>query len=176
MAVRLRLRREGAKKAPYFRIVAADQRAPRDGRFIEILGHYHPTEEPSRIEIDEERALHWLRNGAQPTSQVENLLRITGVWERFRPGQVAGRGRAAEQARATGRTQPAGQVSGIDEVETGPSAPEEVTAATGAPENATAEPVAATQAAASEGAPGEGVAPGSSAPEQTPTTGPEEEA
>lgn len=86
MAVKLRLRREGTKKRPHYRVVAADSRAPRDGRFIEIIGEYHPLDNPSTIRIDAERALHWLRNGAQPTSQVEKLLRIEGVWEEFKPG------------------------------------------------------------------------------------------
>lgn len=86
MSVKLRLRREGTTKKPHFRVVAADTRSPRDGRFIEIIGHYHPMQEPSGIEIDGERALYWLRNGAQPSNQVKQLLRITGVWEEFKPG------------------------------------------------------------------------------------------
>lgn len=89
MATRIRLRRLGAKKRPFYRVVVADQRAPRDGRFIENIGKYHPLEEPSLIEIDEERALHWLRVGAQPSSQVRNLMVKTGIWDRFvaeRPG------------------------------------------------------------------------------------------
>jgi small subunit ribosomal protein S16 len=73
----------GAKKRPFYRVVVADQRAPRDGRFIENIGKYHPLEEPSLIEIDEERALHWLRTGAQPSEQVQNLLTKTGIWEKF---------------------------------------------------------------------------------------------
>lgn len=98
MAVKLRLRREGTRKKPHFRIVAADARSPRDGRFIEIVGDYHPMANPSVINLQEDRALHWLRVGAQPTAQVENLLRITGVWEQFRPGDVA-RPEAGEQRR-----------------------------------------------------------------------------
>lgn len=98
MAVKLRLRREGAKKKPHFRVVAADHRSPRDGRFIEILGEYHPAEDPSRIEIDEERALYWLRNGAQPTDQVKTLLRIIGVWETFKPGDAPKRDRSSREA------------------------------------------------------------------------------
>jgi small subunit ribosomal protein S16 len=73
----------GAKKRPFYRVVVADQRAPRDGRFIEIIGKYHPLNDPSLIEIDEERALHWLRVGAQPSSQVRNLMTKIGIWERF---------------------------------------------------------------------------------------------
>jgi small subunit ribosomal protein S16 len=83
MATRIRLRRLGAKKRPFYRVVVADQRAPRDGRFIENIGKYHPLEDPSLIEIDEERALHWLRVGAQPSSQVRNLMVKTGIWARF---------------------------------------------------------------------------------------------
>lgn len=83
MATRIRLRRMGANKRPFYRVVVADQRAPRDGRFIEIIGKYHPLSDPSLIEIDEERALHWLRVGAQPSSQVLNLLRKTGIWDAF---------------------------------------------------------------------------------------------
>ena len=83
MATRIRLRRMGAKKRPFYRVVVADQRAPRDGRFIENIGKYHPLEDPSLIEIDEERALHWLRVGAQPSSQVRNLMVKTGIWDRF---------------------------------------------------------------------------------------------
>jgi small subunit ribosomal protein S16 len=83
MATRIRLRRLGAKKRPFYRVVVADQRAPRDGRFIENIGKYHPLEDPSLIEIDEERALHWLRVGAQPSDQVRNLMVKVGIWDRF---------------------------------------------------------------------------------------------
>ncbi|MFB3738708.1 MAG: 30S ribosomal protein S16 [Candidatus Velamenicoccus archaeovorus] len=83
MATRIRLRRMGAKKRPFYRVVVADQRSPRDGRFIENIGKYHPLGEPSVIDIDEERALHWLRVGAQPSESVRNLLVKSGIWERF---------------------------------------------------------------------------------------------
>jgi small subunit ribosomal protein S16 len=85
MAVRIRLRRLGAKKRPFYRVVVADQRSPRDGRFIEAIGKYHPLEDPSLIEIDEERALEWLSKGAQPSEPVQNLLRVTGIWQKFKP-------------------------------------------------------------------------------------------
>ncbi len=75
--------RMGAKKRPFYRVVVADQRSPRDGRFIENIGKYHPLAEPSLIEIDEERALHWLRVGAQPSEAVANLLRKTGIWDTY---------------------------------------------------------------------------------------------
>ena len=83
MSTRIRLRRMGAKKRPFYRVVVADQRSPRDGRFIENIGKYHPLEDPSLIEIDEERALHWLRVGAQPSDQVRNLMVKVGIWEKF---------------------------------------------------------------------------------------------
>ena len=95
MATRIRLRRMGAKKRPFYRVVVADQRAPRDGRFIENIGKYHPLEDPSLIKIDEERALHWLRVGAQPSSQVRNLMVKIGIWDRF----VEERPAAADQVR-----------------------------------------------------------------------------
>ncbi len=84
--VKIRLMRMGAKKRPFFRVVVADSRSPRDGRFIENIGKYHPLEHPSLIEIDEERAMHWLQNGAQPTQPVRVLLEKTGVWDRFQGG------------------------------------------------------------------------------------------
>lgn len=83
VAVKLRLVRMGKRKQPTYRVVAADSRSPRNGRFIEILGTYEPRQEPSVINIDNERALHWLRNGAKPTERVEKLLRIVGTWEQF---------------------------------------------------------------------------------------------
>ena len=97
MAVKLRLMRMGKKKQPTYRVVAADSRAPRNGRFIEIIGIYEPRQDPSVVRIDNERALHWLRHGAQPTERVEKLLKISGAWETFR-GPDAG----AAEAAATG--------------------------------------------------------------------------
>ena len=79
MAVKSRLRRMGAKKAPFYRIVVADSRYPRDGRFIEEVGYYDPTKEPSVIKIDEEKAKTWLANAAQPTDTVKALLKIQGI-------------------------------------------------------------------------------------------------
>ncbi|MGH9282624.1 MAG: 30S ribosomal protein S16 [Acidimicrobiales bacterium] len=86
MAVKLRLMRMGKKKQPTYRVVVADSRSPRNGRFIEILGTYEPRAEPSVVRIDEEKAVAWLRKGAQPTERVEKLLKMTGAWEQFRPG------------------------------------------------------------------------------------------
>lgn len=79
MAVKLRLRRMGATKAPFYRIVAADGRYPRDGRFIEELGYYDPTKEPNVVKIDADRAKAWLANGAQPTDIVRSLLKKEGI-------------------------------------------------------------------------------------------------
>lgn len=95
MAVRMRLRREGKKKAPFYRVVVADSRSPRDGRYIEDIGFYQPLNEPSTIEIDSDRALYWLRNGVQPSDQVKQLLRVAGIWEAFKPGDP-GRDRTAK--------------------------------------------------------------------------------
>ena len=74
--VKIRLRRMGAKKAPFYRVVVADSRYPRDGRFIEEIGYYDPTKEPSVVSIDKEKADKWLANGAQPTETVKKLLKI----------------------------------------------------------------------------------------------------
>ena len=79
MAVKIRLRRMGAKKAPFYRIVVADGRYPRDGRFIEELGYYDPTKEPSVVKVDAEKAKTWLANGAQPTDTVRTILKKEGV-------------------------------------------------------------------------------------------------
>ncbi|MFC8600426.1 30S ribosomal protein S16 [Isoptericola sp. NPDC057191] len=84
MAVKIRLKRLGKIRAPYYRIVVADSRSKRDGRVIEEIGKYHPTEEPSFIEIKSERAQYWLGVGAQPTEQVAALLKITGDWQKFK--------------------------------------------------------------------------------------------
>ncbi|MEN0103118.1 MAG: 30S ribosomal protein S16 [Curtobacterium sp.] len=84
MAVKIRLKRLGKIRAPYYRVVVADSRTKRDGRVIEEIGQYHPTEEPSVIKIESERALYWLGVGAQPTEQVAALLKLTGDWAKFK--------------------------------------------------------------------------------------------
>jgi small subunit ribosomal protein S16 len=81
--VRIRLARVGAKKQPYYRVVVADQRSPRDGRFIEIIGNYNPRTDPAHVVIKEERALHWLRHGAQPSAAVRRMLVSTGIMDTF---------------------------------------------------------------------------------------------
>ncbi|MEX2627673.1 MAG: 30S ribosomal protein S16 [Ilumatobacteraceae bacterium] len=83
MAVKLRLTRVGKTKHPHYRIVAADSRSPRDGRFIQILGHYNPREEPSSLVVDNDKAVHWLQQGAQPTERVRKLLEISGAMQQF---------------------------------------------------------------------------------------------
>lgn len=84
MATKIRLKRLGKIRAPYYRIVVADSRTKRDGRVIEEIGKYHPTEEPSLIEVKSERAQYWLGVGAQPTEQVLALLKVTGDWQKFK--------------------------------------------------------------------------------------------
>ena len=83
MAVRIRLQRHGRKKRPFYRLVAADARAQRDGRFLERLGHYNPLTDPAEVVIDEDRVLKWLKQGAQPSDTAKNLLSRAGIWEKF---------------------------------------------------------------------------------------------
>lgn len=84
MAVKIRLKRLGKIRAPYYRIVVADSRTKRDGRVIEEIGKYHPTQNPSFIEVDSDRAQYWLSVGAQPTEQVAAILKLTGDWGKFK--------------------------------------------------------------------------------------------
>lgn len=97
--VKIRLRRQGATKRPFYRLVVADSQSPRDGRFIEEIGYYNPTTEPPVLHIEEEAALRWLRQGAQPSETARALLRRVGVWTRWRTGS-AGDGEAAAEAGA----------------------------------------------------------------------------
>lgn len=90
MAVRIRLNRIGAKKQPRYRLVVADSRSPRDGRFIEVIGHYIPTSDPSILEVDEEKALSWLLKGAQPSDTAKSLLTRAGVMEKLEAAKKAG--------------------------------------------------------------------------------------
>jgi small subunit ribosomal protein S16 len=83
VSVKIRLMRMGKKKHPTYRVVVADSRSPRDGRNIETIGHYRPRQDPSVSDIDGEKALAWLRKGAQPTEQVQKLLTVSGVWAQF---------------------------------------------------------------------------------------------
>jgi small subunit ribosomal protein S16 len=83
VSVKIRLMRMGKKKQPTYRVVVADSRSPRDGRNIETIGHYRPRQDPPAADIDGEKALAWLRKGAQPTEQVQKLLTVSGVWAQF---------------------------------------------------------------------------------------------
>ena len=83
MAVKLRLKRMGSKQKPFYRIVAADARSPRDGRFIETVGTYNPLKNPTEIKVDEEKALTWLNNGAQPTDTVRSILTEAGIMKKY---------------------------------------------------------------------------------------------
>lgn len=91
MAVKLRLKRMGAKKSPFYRIVAADSRSPRDGRFIEIVGTYNPVKKPAEITVNEELALKWLNNGAQPTETVRSILSKEGIMAKYAESKKTGK-------------------------------------------------------------------------------------
>ena len=79
MAVKIRLKRMGAKKAPFYRVIVADERSPRDGKFIDEIGYYNPLRDPAEIKIDAEKAEKWLNNGAQPTETVKSILKKSGI-------------------------------------------------------------------------------------------------
>ena len=84
MAVRIRLSRQGRKKAPFYRLVVADSRSPRDGKFIELIGTYNPMTDPASVNINEERALYWLGVGALPSETARGLLKKQGIWDKFK--------------------------------------------------------------------------------------------
>jgi len=109
VAVRLRLTRTGKKKQPTYRIVAADSRSPRDGRFLEIIGTYNPRTEPSALKVDNEAAVRWLRDGARPSEAVEKLLKISGAWAAFT-------GEAPPPAAEAAQTPPAAAAEAADGV------------------------------------------------------------
>jgi small subunit ribosomal protein S16 len=141
--VKIRLMRVGKKKQPSYRVVVADSRSPRDGRIIEAIGHYHPRHEPSEITIDNERALHWLQRGAQPSDQVRKLLQITGAWTDFTgeeapaPKTSAAKATPAASIRATPAASVAEEASPDDAPEGAEPAevPEAVDQAAAAPES-----------------------------------------
>lgn len=87
--VKIRLNRMGAKKNPFYRIVVADSRSPRDGRFIEILGTYDPTKKPAAVTVDEEKVIGWMKNGAQPTDTVRSILKKQGIMAKFAEAKKA---------------------------------------------------------------------------------------
>lgn len=100
MSVKLRLKRMGAKKAPRYRIVAADSRFARDGREIETIGTFNPTTEPETVTIDAEKALQWLKNGAQPSDTVRDILSRQGIMKKFHDDKVAAKAKTAEKAKS----------------------------------------------------------------------------
>jgi small subunit ribosomal protein S16 len=89
MAVKIRLKRMGAKKSPFYRIVVADSRSPRDGRFIESVGTYNPVAQPAQVELNEELVLKWLNNGAKPSDTVRNLFSKQGIMEKFHNAKLS---------------------------------------------------------------------------------------
>lgn len=120
--------RMGKKKQPTYRVVAADARSPRNGRFIEIVGTYEPRRDPSVITIDNDRALHWLRHGAQPTERVAKLLKISGAWEAFTgevgPPMITKAASAAEPAAEAPSHEAAAEEAAAEEVAAEEVAPE----------------------------------------------------
>jgi small subunit ribosomal protein S16 len=141
VTVKIRLMRMGKRKHPSYRVVVADSRSPRDGRNIETIGHYGPRQDPSLVDIDGEKALAWLRKGAQPTEQVQKLLTVTGVWAQFEsekggpvdtklarrrlgdPNAAAKKRKQPEQAASEAAPEPAAAKDDVAEAE-GAAAPE----------------------------------------------------
>jgi len=170
VAVKIRLLRVGKTKQPSYRVVVADARSPRDGRIIETIGHYGPRAEPSRVDINADRALAWLRQGAQPTEQVQKLLTVTGVWDSYqgekqrpmvtklnRRAYVTGRGPskpAAAAAPAPASEPPAEPEAAAAAPAPTPEPPAEPEAAAAAPAP-TSEPPAEPEAAAADDTPEE---------------------
>ena len=148
MSTRIRLRRMGSKGRPFYRVVVADQRSPRDGRFIENIGRYHPLNDPSLIEIDQDRALHWLRVGAQPSDQVRNLMQKTGIWDAFvaeRPTAAVVSGKPERQAKEKLSKKAQAKAAEAQQATAAPAEP--APAAEPASEPAAAEPDAPAEAA-----------------------------
>jgi len=157
LAVKIRLMRVGKKKQPSYRVVVSDARSPRDGRFIEVLGQYAPRAEPSVVQIDADRALHWLRVGAQPTEQVGKLLEISGVWAAYK--DAVGKAAASKPKAKTPKAkkvveQPEPAAAPAPAAEASAEAPAEEAAAEApaaeAAEEPAAEPAATDEAPASE--------------------------
>jgi small subunit ribosomal protein S16 len=139
VSVKIRLMRMGKRKQPTYRVVVADSRSPRDGRNIETIGHYRPRQDPSAVDIDGDKALSWLRKGAQPTEQVQKLLTVTGVWAQFEsekggpvdtklarrrlgdPKAAAKRRKKQEQAAADAAPEPAAAKDATEEAAEAPA-------------------------------------------------------
>ena len=133
--VKIRLMRVGKRKQPSYRVVVADSRSPRDGRIIEAIGHYHPRQEPSEISVNGDRAVYWLKQGAQPSSAVRKLLQISGAWAEF-SGEAAP---APAAKKAAVKATPAASVS-EEEVADLPEGEDQAGAAPEADVEAGAEP------------------------------------
>lgn len=146
--------RMGKKKQPTYRIVAADARSPRNGRFIEIVGAYDPRPDPSVVTVDNERALHWLRHGAQPTDRVRKLLRISGAWEAFESGAAAPPSQPSAAVAAPPKSEPAAPAPAAPEAAAAESEPAAAAPEGAAPElaaeSAESEPPAAESGKAGE--------------------------
>jgi len=159
VAVKLRLMRIGKKKQPAYRVVAADARSPRNGRFIEIVGTYDPRAEPSAINIKNDRAVHWLSVGAQPTERVKKLLTISGAWGEFSgdaapeayvaPSKKKSKKQLEREADAAAEAEAAAEAK-AEEAAAAAAAPEETAAEEAAAEEAPAEEAAAEEAAVEE--------------------------
>ncbi len=158
MAVKIRLKKMGSKKRPFYRLIAADSRSPRDGRFLETLGHYNPMVEPPEIKIDEDKVYKWLGNGAVPTESAANLLKVEGIlerWELFKTGLSVAEVNAKIEERRT--KQPKAQVKekvklSKKAIAAAKTAEEEAAKAAKAAEEAAAAPEAAPEAPAEEAA------------------------
>ena len=161
MAVKIRLMRVGKTKQPTYRVVVADSRSPRDGRIIETIGHYGPRHDPSQLDLDNDKALDWLRKGAQPSEQVQKLLTIAGVWATFeaekgskivtklnRRGYRTGKDVPQKKPKMAPAEEPAAPAAAADEAPAEDSAPaadaeaEAPAAEAAAPEAAAEEPAA----------------------------------
>jgi small subunit ribosomal protein S16 len=126
--VKIRLMRVGKRKQPSYRVVVADSRSPRDGRIIEAIGHYHPRQEPSEISVNGDRAVFWLKQGAQPSSAVRKLLQISGAWAEF-SGEEAPAAAQRPTPRASVKATPAASVTEEEPVADLPEAEDQAGAA-----------------------------------------------
>jgi small subunit ribosomal protein S16 len=158
--VKIRLMRMGKKKQPTYRVVVADGRSPRDGRYIEILGQYRPREEPSFFSVDDEKVLGWLRQGAQPSDQVHRLLVGAGIWERYESERTT-ESRAVRTAKAQAKGAEAAKAD--RDAKAKADAEAEAAAAKAAAESEAAAPEASAEEAPADEAPAED-APGEDAP------------
>lgn len=160
MAVKIRLLRVGKKKQPYYRVVVADGRSPRDGRIIDRIGRYAPLDDPSTIEIDGDKAVDWLTKGAQPTEAVQKLLEVSGIWEQFtavRPNATTEARTAIAAHKSALANRPAPEPEAAPEAPAAEAAPEEAVPEAPADETTAAEATAAeaTAEAPAEDAPAE---------------------